>query len=89
MRDTADVTAGYSIAVKSQSISDISAINHIVAFYDIHGRKVLFFYFVPDTLRDMRLIHCLIVYIVCRPLLYKYIHKYKESNEYPEWSNET
>jgi hypothetical protein len=31
-----------------------NAINPIVAFYDIHGRKreVLFFYFVPDTTRD-------------------------------------
>jgi hypothetical protein len=34
--------------------SDVSAINPLVAFYDIHGRKreVLFFYFVPDTTRD-------------------------------------
>jgi hypothetical protein len=31
-----------------------NAINLLVAFYDIHGRKgeVLFFYFVPDTTRD-------------------------------------
>jgi hypothetical protein len=34
-----------------QSISGVSAINPLVAFYDIHGgkREVLFFYFVPDT----------------------------------------
>jgi hypothetical protein len=33
------------------SISGVSAINPLVAFHDIHGRKreVLFFYFVPDT----------------------------------------
>jgi hypothetical protein len=42
------------IAVWSQSISCVNAINPIVTFYDIHGRKseVLFFYFVPDTTRD-------------------------------------
>jgi hypothetical protein len=34
-----------------QSISGVSAINPLVAFYDIHRgkREVLFFYFVPDT----------------------------------------
>jgi hypothetical protein len=49
----ADVTGGKPIAVLLQSIS-VSAINPLVAFYDIHGRKreVLFFYFVPDTTRD-------------------------------------
>jgi hypothetical protein len=33
------------IALWSQSISDVSAVNSLVAFYDIHGRKgeVLFF----------------------------------------------
>jgi hypothetical protein len=32
----------------------VSAINPLVAFYDIHGRKreVLLFYYVPDTTRD-------------------------------------
>jgi hypothetical protein len=42
------------IAVLLQSISDVSAMNPLVAFYDIHGgkREVLFFYFVPDTTRD-------------------------------------
>jgi hypothetical protein len=41
-------------AVLLQSISGVSAINPLVAFYDIHGgkREVLFFYFVPDTTRD-------------------------------------
>jgi hypothetical protein len=45
---------GKPIAVVLQSISGVSAINPLVAFYDIHGRKseVLFFYFVPDTTRD-------------------------------------
>jgi hypothetical protein len=47
MRKTADVTGGKPMAVLLQSISGISAINPLVAFYDIHGgkREVLFFYF--------------------------------------------
>jgi hypothetical protein len=54
MRKTADVTGGKPIAVLLQSISIVSTINPLVAFYDIHGgkREVLFFYFVPDTTRD-------------------------------------
>jgi hypothetical protein len=54
MKKTADLTGGKPIAVLLQSISGVSAINPLVAFYDIHGRKreVLFFYFVPDTTRD-------------------------------------
>jgi hypothetical protein len=53
MSNTTDVTGGKPIAVGSQSISGVNAINPLVAFYDIHGRKrdVLFFYFVPDTTR--------------------------------------
>jgi hypothetical protein len=49
------VIGGKPIAVLLQSISEVSAINPLVAFYDIHGgkRKVLFFYFVPDTTRDL------------------------------------
>jgi hypothetical protein len=48
------VTGGKPIAVLLQSISGVSAMNPLVAFYDIHGgkREVLFFYFVPDTTRD-------------------------------------
>jgi hypothetical protein len=54
MRNTADVTGGKPIAALLQSISDVSAIIPLVAFYDIHGgkREVLYFYFVPDTTRD-------------------------------------
>jgi hypothetical protein len=46
-------TGGWAIAVWSQSISGVSAINPLVAFYDIHGwkREVLFYYFVPYTHR--------------------------------------
>jgi hypothetical protein len=55
MRNPADVTGGKAIAVLLQSISSVSSINTLVAFYDIHGgkREVLFFYFVPDTPRDI------------------------------------
>jgi hypothetical protein len=53
-RNTADVTGGKPIAVSSQTMSDVNAINPLVAFYDIHGgkREVLFYYSVPDTTRD-------------------------------------
>jgi hypothetical protein len=39
MKKTADVTGGKPIAVLLQSISSVSAINPLVAFYDIHGGK--------------------------------------------------
>jgi hypothetical protein len=54
VRNTADKTGGKPIAVWSQPISGVSAINPLVAFNDIHGRKreVIFFYFVPDVTRD-------------------------------------
>jgi hypothetical protein len=54
MRNTAHVTGGKPIAVRSQSISDVSAVDTLVAFYDIHGRKteVPFFCSDPDTTRD-------------------------------------
>jgi hypothetical protein len=55
MRITPDVTGDKPFAALLQSISGVSAINPLVAFYDIHGgkREVLFFYFVPDTTRDI------------------------------------
>jgi hypothetical protein len=54
MRTTADVTGSKPIAVLLQFLSGVSAINPLVAFYDIQGgkREVLFFYFVSDTTRD-------------------------------------
>jgi hypothetical protein len=42
MRNTADVTGGKPIAVLLQSISGVSAISPLVAFYDIRGGKILF-----------------------------------------------
>jgi hypothetical protein len=55
MKNTADVTGGKPIAVLLQPISGVSAINPLAVFYDIDGgkREVLFFYFVPDTTRDL------------------------------------
>jgi hypothetical protein len=54
MTNTVGVTGGKPIAVLLQSMSGVSAINPLVAFYGIHGvkREVLLFYFVPDTTRD-------------------------------------
>jgi hypothetical protein len=53
MSNTAGVTGGKPIAV-SQSISGVNAINPLVAFYNIYGKKgeVLFYYSIPDTTRD-------------------------------------
>jgi hypothetical protein len=68
MRNTTDVTGGKPIAVLLQSISGVSAINPLVACYDIHGgkREVLFFYFVPDTTRDIYDIHhSFYVLVIC------------------------
>jgi hypothetical protein len=39
MRNTADVTIGKPIALLLLSISGVSPINPLVAFYDIHGGK--------------------------------------------------
>jgi hypothetical protein len=52
MRNTA---GGKPIAVLLQPISGVSAINPLVAFYDIYGgkREMLFFYLVPDTTQDI------------------------------------
>jgi hypothetical protein len=51
MRNTLDVTGGKPVAAAH---SGMSAVNPLIAFYDIHGRlgEVLFYSFVPDTTRD-------------------------------------
>jgi hypothetical protein len=58
VKNTADVTGGKPIAVLLQCILGVTAINPLVAFYDIHGKKreVLFVYFVPGTTRDKMLL---------------------------------
>jgi hypothetical protein len=50
------VIGGKPIADLLQCISGVSAINPLVALYDIHEnkREVLFFYFVPDTTQDTK-----------------------------------
>jgi hypothetical protein len=53
MRNTADVTGGKLIAVPSQTISDVSAVNPLVAFNDIHERKgELFFPSILNITQD-------------------------------------
>jgi hypothetical protein len=50
MRNTADVTGGKPIAVVcSQSISGVSAVNPVVAFYNIQKSKMLFFWTTPHV----------------------------------------
>jgi hypothetical protein len=56
MRNTADVTGGKPITIWLQSISGVDAVNPLVAFYDIHEREMLFFFSVPDTTRDFKII---------------------------------
>jgi hypothetical protein len=73
MSNTADVPGGKPIAVLLQFISGVSAINPLVAFYDINGgkREVLFYYFVPDTTRDNSYLITIIIIItlLMSPLL--------------------
>jgi hypothetical protein len=47
-------TVNRQVVSPSPSDRSLSAVNPLVAFYDIHGtkREVLFFYIVPDTTRD-------------------------------------
>jgi hypothetical protein len=52
MKSTADVTGGKSIAVRSQFIS--GAVNPLVAFYDINGRKGEVLFSVSDTTQGIQ-----------------------------------
>jgi hypothetical protein len=56
---TADVTGGKPIAILLQSISGVSAINPLIAFYDIHGGKREWYSFIlsrtPHETIDIRL----------------------------------
>jgi hypothetical protein len=65
MRNTADVTGCKPIAVLFQAISGVSAINPLVAFYDIHGgkREVIIFYFVPYSTRDIDYCYTFKIYL--------------------------
>jgi hypothetical protein len=55
LRNTAEATGSKPFAVWLQLISGGDAVNLLVAFYDIHGRKkeMLYFYSVPDTTQDI------------------------------------
>jgi hypothetical protein len=44
MRNTTGVPGGKPIAFLLQSISGVSAINPLVAFYDIHGGKNVYLF---------------------------------------------
>jgi hypothetical protein len=61
MRNTAAVRGGKPIAIWSQSISGVNAVNSLVAFYDIRvkNREELFFYlhsyysrFIPEGIAE-------------------------------------
>jgi hypothetical protein len=62
IRNTTDTTGGNPIAWRSQCISCVSAVNPLVAFYVIHGRKgaLRLFCFVPYSTRDHTSVHNLI-----------------------------
>jgi hypothetical protein len=66
MRNTADVTGGKPIAVLLQAISSVSAINPLVAIYDIHEgkREPLFFYFVIVSLRPYTIFNTTVAYLM-------------------------
>jgi hypothetical protein len=53
----------------------LCAINPLVAFYDIHGgkREVLFFYFVSDTTRVLRVFIFIIININYTYIIYVFI----------------
>jgi hypothetical protein len=65
------VTGGKPIAVLLQSISGVSAINPLVAFYDIHGGKVRCYSFIlsrtPHETTMIIIIPCIriIIYQLC------------------------
>jgi hypothetical protein len=81
MKKTADVTGGKPIAILLQSISDLSAINPLVAFYDIQGGKrvVLFFYIVPCGVpHETIFVGTVILYIqTTRPNRNRHVHAHK------------
>jgi hypothetical protein len=80
MRNTAGVIGGKPLAVWSLSISDVSAVNLLIDFHDIHGRKeeVLFYSNVPKTTRDYLLSHFFFLtffkFIICYLFIYYHIY---------------
>jgi hypothetical protein len=63
------MTGGKPIAVLLQFISGVSAINPLVAFYDIHGgkREVLFFYIrLKIIVYSVVILCCLVIVMALR-----------------------
>jgi hypothetical protein len=92
MRNTADVTGGKPIAVFLLSISGVSAINPLVAFYDIHGGKRKFFFINsyilyiettrPNTNRHVhadKCLHCAGIEPATSCVVGEYSHHYAKS----------
>jgi hypothetical protein len=69
MRNTADVTGGKPIAVLVQPISGVSAINPLVAFYDIHGEKRCYSFILSRTPHEASFIILVIISLLMSPLL--------------------
>jgi hypothetical protein len=67
MTNTSDVTGGKPIAVWSQFISGVSAINPLIAFYDIHEETGAILLFCPGhhTRRDVYVIIIHYIIILC------------------------
>jgi hypothetical protein len=65
MRYTADVRGGKPIAVFLESTSGVSAINHLVAFYDIHEekRERCYSFILSRTPHETKFIHTEMHYI--------------------------
>jgi hypothetical protein len=55
MRHTVDLTGGWPITVLLQPISDISAINPLVAFYDIHEEKRCYSFILSRTPHETKI----------------------------------
>jgi hypothetical protein len=53
--NTADVAGSKPIAVSSQSISGVNAINHLITFYDIHGRERCYSFILSRTPHEAQL----------------------------------
>jgi hypothetical protein len=69
MRNTTDVTGGKPIAVLLQPISGVSAINPLVAFYDIHGRKRCYSFILSRTPQETYTRHTIKLIINLNPFL--------------------
>jgi hypothetical protein len=78
MRNNADVTGGKPIAVLLQPISGVSAVNPLVAFYDIHGGKKQVLLFCPG--HHTRTIFILIdICFLCNRCVRKNVCEYTSS----------